>query len=129
MEMISQYQQNKAPNHSAHLVLNWFGNHQSEFNIFPSPTQNTDLNPIEKMWDKVEKSLQSFETSSTNLTQFKIVIMSACINIPQLRYQILGVAMKLSLNIFVMMSKSLFLLLDLYRISTTFLKIINFVYT
>lgn len=81
------FQQDNAPCHRARTVTNWFEEHQSEFSLLPWPAQSPDLNPIEHLWDEVERSFQSLETPPSNLTQLRAAIMSAWVNIPQERYQ------------------------------------------
>lgn len=46
-------------------------------------TMARSVNPIEHLCDKVERLLQSLETSPSNFTQLRAVIMTAWANIPQ----------------------------------------------
>lgn len=69
--------------HRALSALNWFEEHQSEFNLFPWLAQSHDLSFIEHWWDEVEITLQNLETLPSNLTQLTTAIMSTWTNILQ----------------------------------------------
>lgn len=81
------FQQDNAPCHRARTVSQWFEEHESEFNLLPWPAQSPDLNPIEHLWDEVERSVHSLERQPSSLTQLRAAIMSPWANIPLQRYQ------------------------------------------
>jgi len=51
-------QQDNAPCHKAHIISNWFLEHDDEFTVLQWPPQSPDLNPIEHLWDVVEREIR-----------------------------------------------------------------------
>ncbi|KAK3549087.1 hypothetical protein QTP70_031342 [Hemibagrus guttatus] len=49
------FQQDNAPCHKAKMVQEWFDDHSNEFEVWPS--NSPDLNPIERLWDVLDKQL------------------------------------------------------------------------
>jgi len=57
------FQQDNAPCHKARIISNWFLEYDNEFTALKWPPQSPDLNPIEHLWDEVERELHSFKDS------------------------------------------------------------------
>jgi len=50
-------EQDNAPCHKARIISNWFLEHDNDLTVLKWPPQSPDLNPIEHLWDVVEKEL------------------------------------------------------------------------
>jgi len=72
----SDIQQDNAPCHKAHIISNWFLEHDNEFTVLRWPLQSPDLNPIEHLWDVVERQIGIIDVQPTNLQQLCDAIMS-----------------------------------------------------
>ena len=69
-------QHDNAPCHGAKVVLNWFHEHDIEFSVLQWPSQSSDLNPVEHLWDGVEQEIHSMNVQLTNLQKLRDAIMS-----------------------------------------------------
>ncbi len=70
------FQQDNAPCHKAQIISVWFLEHENEFTLLKWPPQSPDLNPIEHLWDVVEREIHIMDVQLTNLQQLCFAIMS-----------------------------------------------------
>ncbi|KAG1932899.1 hypothetical protein F2P79_020886 [Pimephales promelas] len=75
------FQQDNAPYHKARIISNWFLEHDNEFTVLKWPSQSPDLNPIEHLWDVVERELHALDVHPTNLHQLQNAILLIWANI------------------------------------------------
>ena len=81
------FQQDNAPCHKARNISNWFLEHDNEFTVLKWPPQSPDLNPIEHLWDVVERELRALDVHPSNLHQLQDAILSIWANISKECYQ------------------------------------------
>ncbi len=70
------FQQDNASCHKAQIISEWFLEHDNEFTLLKCPPQSPDLNPIEHLWDVVERKICIMDVQPTNLQQLCDAIMS-----------------------------------------------------
>ncbi len=70
------FQQDNAPCHKAQIISDWFLEHDNEFTLLKWPPQSPDLNPIEHLWDVVEREIRIMDVQPTNLQQLRDAIIS-----------------------------------------------------
>jgi len=66
---------------SQSIISNWFLERDIEFTALKWDPQSPDLNPIEHLWDVVERELCALDVHSTNLHQLQDAILSIWANI------------------------------------------------
>ncbi len=81
------FQQDNAPCHKAQIISDWFLEHDNEFTLLKWPPQSPDLNPIEHLWDVVEREIRIMDVQPTNLQQLSDAIMSIWAKISEERFQ------------------------------------------
>ncbi len=75
------FQQDNAPCHKAQIISDWFLEHDNEFTLLKWPPQSPDLNPIEHLWDVVEREIRIMDVQPTNLQQLRDDVMSIWTNL------------------------------------------------
>ena len=69
--------------HATRLGLSRNGStNMSEFSLLQWPAQSSDLNPIEHLWDEMERAIQSRDPLPANLTQLSEALESTQASIP-----------------------------------------------
>uniref|UniRef100_A0A8R1IF70 DDE_3 domain-containing protein n=1 Tax=Caenorhabditis japonica TaxID=281687 RepID=A0A8R1IF70_CAEJA len=72
------YQQDNDPNHTSLHVRNWF--HRRRVDVLDWPSQSPDLNPIEHLWEELERRLKGVR--ATNVDQKSAQLEAAWKTIP-----------------------------------------------
>ncbi len=73
--------------HKAQIISDWFLEHDDEFTLLKWPSQSPDLNPIENLWDVVEREIHIMDVQPTNLQQLRDAIMSIWTKISEEYFQ------------------------------------------
>ncbi len=68
--------QDNVPCHKAQIISDCFLEHDNELTLLKWPPQSPDLNPIEHLWDVVEREIRIMDVQPTNLQQLHDAIMS-----------------------------------------------------
>ncbi|KAK3519768.1 hypothetical protein QTP70_003892 [Hemibagrus guttatus] len=55
------FQQDNALCHKAEMVQEWFDDHNNQFEVLTPPPNSPDLNPIQHLWDVLDKQVPSME--------------------------------------------------------------------
>ncbi|KAK3526254.1 hypothetical protein QTP70_020404, partial [Hemibagrus guttatus] len=77
------FQQNNDPCHTAVIVQERFEEGNKEFKLLTWPPKFPDLNPIEHLWDVLDKQVKSMEVSSYSLLDLKDLLLKSWCQIPQ----------------------------------------------
>ncbi len=70
------FQQDNAPCYKAQIISDWFLEYDNEFTLLKWPPQSPDFNPIEHLWDVVEREICIMNVQPTNLQQLRDATMS-----------------------------------------------------
>ncbi len=87
------FQQDNAPSHKAQITSDWFLEHEDEFTLLKWSPQSPDLNPIEHLWDVVEREIRIMDVQPTNLQQLRDAITSIWTKISEECFQHLDESM------------------------------------
>ena len=63
------FQDDRAPVHTAHIVQDWFDEHEDEVSHLPWPPQSPDLNIIEPLWSVLETKVRARYPPLSSLQQ------------------------------------------------------------
>lgn len=75
---VGYFQQDNASFHRAGNVKDWFGEYEGDFTLLRWRSNSPDINPIELLWDEVERIIRHLDSQPFNLTLFKCAIHQAC---------------------------------------------------
>ena len=75
--------QDNAPCHTAHIVREWFEELDEVFTVLPWPPNSPDLNPIEHLWDVMDRQVRSTAAPPRNLQDLKDLLLMFWCQIPQ----------------------------------------------
>nr|KAF6369106.1 hypothetical protein mMyoMyo1_010511 [Myotis myotis] len=81
------FQQDNVPCHSAHIVQEWFQEHEGDFTLLRGPPQSPYLNPIEHLWDEVKRAIRQLVPQPSNLTELDSAIHQARCQILLITFQ------------------------------------------
>ncbi len=77
--LLMYFQQDNAPCHKAQIISDWFLEHDNEFTLLKWPPQSPDLNPVEHLWDVVEREILIMDVQTTNLQQLRDAIRAVTV--------------------------------------------------
>ncbi|GFW61322.1 transposable element Tcb1 transposase [Trichonephila clavipes] len=63
------YQQEIAECHTTDSVRAWFKEHQDQFIVLPCPENSPDLNPINNLWNPLDRVVRVMDPHARNLVQ------------------------------------------------------------
>ena len=69
------FQDDDAPIHTAHVVKNWYEEHESELRHIEWPPQFLDLNIIEHLWYVLERQFRNHYPPPSCLKELEQVLM------------------------------------------------------
>ncbi|KAK3564767.1 hypothetical protein QTP86_025274, partial [Hemibagrus guttatus] len=75
--------QDNAPCHKAEMLQEWFDDHNNQFEVLTPPPNSPDLNPIQNLWDVLDKQVPSMEAPPHNLLDLKDLLLTSWCQIPQ----------------------------------------------
>jgi transposase len=79
------FQQDNAPIHTSIRTRNFV--EESEINLLPWPGQSPDLNPIEHLWDELERRIRAKKNNPKNLGELEVLLQECWLEIPSEVYQ------------------------------------------
>lgn len=79
------FQQDNAPCHTAHVITTWF--EAMDVEKLDWPAQSPDLNPLEHLWDELERRLRARPTRPRNRTELFAMLKEEWSRIPVETYR------------------------------------------
>ncbi|KAK3572875.1 hypothetical protein QTP86_009313 [Hemibagrus guttatus] len=59
------------------MLQEWFDERNNQFEVLTWPPNSPDLNPIQHLWDVLDKQVQSMEAPSRNLQDLKDLLLTS----------------------------------------------------
>ncbi|GBN62255.1 hypothetical protein AVEN_3794-1 [Araneus ventricosus] len=87
------FQHYNAPCHKARIVLEWFEEHTDEFYLMSWPPNSLDLNPMEHIWDAMERQLRTQTPPCPNISTLRDRCLDIWNNLSTVMYQRLVASM------------------------------------
>ncbi|GBN55213.1 hypothetical protein AVEN_246140-1 [Araneus ventricosus] len=87
------FQQDNALFHKAQIVLEWFEKHTDEFYLMFWPPSSLDLNPMEHIWDVMERQLRAQTPPCPNISTFRDRCLDIWYKLSPVMYQKLVASM------------------------------------
>ncbi|XP_071041341.1 fatty-acid amide hydrolase 2-like [Parasteatoda tepidariorum] len=81
------YQQDNALCQKGRIVIDWFEEHSSYFQVMSWPSNSPDLNLIELLWSYLENQIRAATLPSRNVKELQDQLLSAWYQIPQTTYE------------------------------------------
>ncbi|GBN47443.1 hypothetical protein AVEN_28664-1 [Araneus ventricosus] len=75
------------PCHKARIVLEWFEEHTDEFHLMSWPPNSPDLNPMEHIWDVLERQLRAQTSPYPNISNLSDRCLDIWYNLCSVMYQ------------------------------------------
>lgn len=76
------FQDDRAPVHTAHIVQDWFCEHEDELSHLPWPPQSPDLNIIEPLWSTLERKVRDRYPPPSSLPDLASILQEEWYKIP-----------------------------------------------
>ncbi|GBL95667.1 hypothetical protein AVEN_251805-1 [Araneus ventricosus] len=87
------FQQDNAPCHKARIVLEWFEEHTDEFHLMSWRPDSPDLNPMEHIWDVMERQHRAQAPPCPNISTLLDRCLDIWYNLSPVMYQKLVASM------------------------------------
>ncbi|GBN88433.1 Transposable element Tc1 transposase [Araneus ventricosus] len=81
------FQKDNAPCHKARIVLEWFEELTDEFHLMSWPPNSPDLNPMEHIWDVMERQLRAQTPLCPNISTLRDRCLDIWYNLSPVKHQ------------------------------------------